>query len=273
MTFIKEMMKRTNMHHVTAFAAQMAYFFFLSVFPFIIVFVTIAGNMLDVSEVSNWLIEFRGIPEAIKKLVLDFVEIANQSQLPIVSTSFLFILWSTSKAYYAMSHAFNIAYGAKSSPNYLIERVKGLVYTLMLVMGLLGAIVLPVFTKNVLTAILDLVKFPIEWAFGAVVLKWVFYVLFLFSILSGTYYAIPFRKRSFKSILPGTLFTMVAWFITANVFNLIILRFARFSLVYGTLASVAIAMIWLYFMSSSMIYGAEINALIEKNKNKISKPV
>jgi membrane protein len=264
MKLINELLKRANMHYASAFAAQMAYFFFLSIFPFIIVFVTIAGTMLDVTEVSQWLIGLSGIPEVVKKLIVDFILLANEGQLPIVSTSFVFILWSTSKAYYAMSHAFNIAYGGVVQTNYLIERAKGLVYTLFLVLGLLGAIILPAFTESVFGMISDFTPFPIEWAFSAVVIKWVFYVLFLFSILSATYYAIPFRKQSFMSVLPGTAFTMFAWFVTSNIFNLIILKFARFSLVYGTLASVAIAMIWLYTMSSSMIFGAEINAVLEK---------
>lgn len=257
--------KRTRRHHNSAFAAQIAFFFFLSLFPFIIVFITIAGSMLDVSSVSATIAEMTTIPMPVKDMIIEFVNVANNQNVSILSISFLTILWATSRAYYALSHAFNMAYGLDLAPNALIERFKGLAYTGFLAIALTLAMLLPTLTRPIVEFALSYIQVPPFWSTIILVVKWSFYVLILSAILSTSYYIIPKQKFPFNKVWPGTLFTLCAWWVEANVFNLIVVRFSKFSLVYGTLATVAVMMLWLYTLSGTLIVGAEINATLKDN--------
>lgn len=266
LNLIDQLVDRTRRHHNSAFAAQIAFFLFLSIFPFIIVFITIAGNMLDISYVSTTISELTTIPTPVKVMILEFVMVANNQHLSILSLSFVTILWATSRTFYGLSHAFNMAHGLDLAPNILIERLKGLAYTGCLAIALSLAMLLPALSRPVVEFALSFIQLPPFWSTIILIVKWSFYILVLTVILSTSYYIIPKERFPFKSVWPGTFFTLCAWWVEANVFNLIVIRFSKFSLVYGTLATVAIMMLWLYTLSGTLIIGAEINAMIKERR-------
>ena len=68
--------------------------------------------MLNVNDVQVAIQNLAAIPDEIRQLILDFVTLANDQNISILSVSFIAILWSTSRAYYALSHAFGMAYGS-----------------------------------------------------------------------------------------------------------------------------------------------------------------
>ncbi len=72
----------------------------------------------------------------------------------------------------------------------------------------------------------------------------------------------PDGSRPFKFILPGIVITLVAWVISAMIFATYLARFANYFSTYAGLASIMIALVFLYILSSIFIVGAEINAAI-----------
>jgi len=267
-TAFQDLIYRAKNHHISAYAAQIAFFFFLSLFPFIIVFITLAGNFLDIEMVNELFSGYLTLPTPIVVVLIDFLEVAQKQNLSVISLSFIAMLWSTSRAYYAISQAFSIAYNRPIVNHFIFERVKGIIYTAILALALTFAMVLPALTRPIVVWILELMQINEVWSFLIIVVKWIFYVLLLTIVLSMTYYWIPQRKQSFILILPGTFFSLFSWWAIATLFNLIVLRFARFSLVYGTLASVAIMMLWLYNFSNTLIIGAEINGIFLEHSDK-----
>ena len=76
---------------------------------------------------------------------------------------------------------------------------------------------------------------------------------------------LPAGRRSFKEILPGILFTMAASLISGIGFGLYLARFAsNYVTMYAGLASVIIALVFLYFIAAIFVYGGELNAAIIK---------
>src|SRR5205823_5922992 len=77
---------------------------------------------------------------------------------------------------------------------------------------------------------------------------------------------LPCGRRSFMQILPGIVFTMVASLISGIVFGQYLARFAsNYVTMYAGLASVIIALVFLYFISAIFVYGGELNAAIMKS--------
>ena len=78
---------------------------------------------------------------------------------------------------------------------------------------------------------------------------------------------LPAGRRNFLQILPGIVFTMVASLISGIAFGQYLARFAdRYVTMYAGLASVVIALVFLYFIAAIFVYGGELNAAIIKSR-------
>jgi membrane protein len=77
---------------------------------------------------------------------------------------------------------------------------------------------------------------------------------------------LPCGRRGFLQILPGIVFTMVASLISGIVFGQYLARFAsNYVTMYAGLASVIIALVFLYFIAAIFVFGGELNAAIMKS--------
>ena len=78
---------------------------------------------------------------------------------------------------------------------------------------------------------------------------------------------LPAGRRSFSQILPGILFTVVGSLVSGIVFGQYLARFANnYVSMYAGLASVIIALVFLYFIAAIFVYGGELNAAIIKSR-------
>jgi membrane protein len=78
---------------------------------------------------------------------------------------------------------------------------------------------------------------------------------------------VPAGRRSFLQILPGIVFTMGASLVSGIVFGQYLARFANnYVTMYAGLASVIIALVFLYFIAAIFVYGGELNAAIIKSR-------
>jgi membrane protein len=78
---------------------------------------------------------------------------------------------------------------------------------------------------------------------------------------------VPAGRRSFLQILPGIIFTLVASLVSGMVFGQYLARFANnYVTMYAGLASVIIALVFLYFIAAIFVYGGELNAAIIKSR-------
>jgi len=78
---------------------------------------------------------------------------------------------------------------------------------------------------------------------------------------------LPAGRRTFAQIAPGIIFTMVASLVSGMVFGQYLARFANnYVTMYAGLASVIIALVFLYFIAAIFVYGGELNAAIIKSR-------
>ncbi len=78
---------------------------------------------------------------------------------------------------------------------------------------------------------------------------------------------LPAGRRGFLQILPGIIFTMAASLLSGIVFGQYLTRFAsNYVTMYAGLASVIIALVFLYFIAAIFVYGGELNAAIIKSR-------
>lgn len=85
-----------------------------------------------------------------------------------------------------------------------------------------------------------------------------------FLVFLVLYRYLPNRRASLKSQVPGAFFTAVAWSAFSYLFSLYFTFFPDFSIMYGSLSTLILVMVWLYFCMNLLLYGAEVNAYFEK---------
>ena len=66
-----------------------------------------------------------------------------------------------------------------------------------------------------------------------------------------------------RSAWPGALAAVASWLVVSWFFGLYVVSMSSYALYYGSLAAVAVMLIWLYLTSLSLVVGAQVNAQLE----------
>ena len=263
---IRGFMKRLNEDHVGAYAAQSAYFILLSFIPFVLLVVTLVKyTPLTRDDVYSVLINM--LPTEFQSYVGGIVnEIFYQSvaYMPITIITTL-----AGKGIAALTNGLNSIYHVTETRNYIINRLRGMAYTLIFVVAFLTSLVLLVFgtrIQNKLTEHLPMVARVTSSIMGMRTLITTGVLALLFLVL---YKCIPNRKASFKSQCPGALISSLAWSIFSLAFSMYLDIALAASNMYGSLTMIVFIMIWMYFCMWILLIGAEINAYFEDKLRKL----
>ena len=99
-------------------------------------------------------------------------------------------------------------------------------------------------------------------------LKWIIIIAMFFFAISFLYYYAPAKQTRFKFISPGTILATFLFICTSLGFNFYISHFSRYNKIYGSIGTLLIIMLWIYFNSYILLLGFELNASIRNVVNK-----
>jgi membrane protein len=102
------------------------------------------------------------------------------------------------------------------------------------------------------------------------ILKYIIPFFFTFWMCFLIYKIIPNKKIYFKTALQAALFTSLLWEVSKQLFGWYVLHLGRFSMVYGSLSTLAIFFLWIYYSSAILLLGGEVAFLLEKRGNRIN---
>jgi len=268
--FGNEMRHRYKKHHITAFSAQMSYFFILSLFPFLIFLVSLIGwfsidNVWVVSNLSNM------IPKEAAQIILDYVEDVLLTGTSIISVSIIATLWTASKAINALMRALNIVYEVPETRGYLKVRILGMFYTILFAFAIVLALVLPSMGHDFFNLVQRFIEVPRGFIDLFTSLRWIGVLVFLGIVIGSTHVIMPNTRITIRSALPGTLFSLFGWTVISYGFSYFIENFSRFSIIYGSLTAVIVLMVWMYMSGIILMFGGEINHYLFEKKESMGK--
>jgi membrane protein len=94
--------------------------------------------------------------------------------------------------------------------------------------------------------------------------RWPAALLSAMLVYAVVYYAAAnVEVRRWQYITPGAVFGVVAWILASAAFFVYVSRFATYSATYGAFATVVILLVWLYLTNVVLLFGAELNAVID----------
>ena len=273
-----EVVVGTKRNDLLGLAGQLAYFFLLSFFPFLIFLVSLTGLVIGNPEagLKSLFEALTGfLPASARGLVVDYID----RTLPTASTGALVFgilgaLWLGQAASISVTKAANLSYRLEESRPFLRLRSTCLVITLGFTL-LVVALTLAVFNVGVYVS---RTTGPPESAVSAWdFLRWVMVFGTITLALDLLYYLAPDAKLPFKWITPGGFIATVLLFASSAAFSYYVANLSSYDLVYGQLATVVVFMLWLYVTGLMVLLGLEINAVLaraaeEKNNVELVRP-
>ena len=256
-------MERMRMDHISAYAAQAAYFLIMSFIPFVLFLTAIVQyTPLTYREVRQAIVGV--VPENLQGFVLNIVAEVFSKSAAVLPISALMALWSSGKGMQALINGLNTIYHVRETRNWLINRIYSMFYMLLFVLALIASLLLLVIGSWIHMLISDYIPFLGNIIGRILNAKTFLVVVMQFLVFLVRYRYLPNRRASLKSQVPGAFFTAVAWSAFSYLFSLYFTFFPDFSIMYGSLSTLILVMVWLYFCMNLLLYGAEVNAYFEK---------
>lgn len=249
-------------NHVGAYAAQSAYFMLMSVIPMLLMFVTLI-RFLPITEQDFFHVLMELVPgefEGLLRMITGEVFSYSSAALPV---SAVIAAWSAAKGIQSLYNGLNVIFNVPVVPNYIKARLISAVYTVIFVLAIALTLVLMVFGTSLQQALITYIPFIGEMTAHIVHLRGLITMAFLFVTFLILYTCVPNRKATFRSQIPGAVFSAVTWILFSFVFSIYVSVSNSLSNMYGSLTTLIMAMLWLYFCMYILMIGAEINAYFE----------
>ncbi len=272
--WFRRMLQRYEENDMSVYAGYATLYFLISLFPTIMLILAVLNLIPGYSTEDFINAVFRFLPdlEALRGLFLDIVDnLKSQSSSLLASVTALTTLWSASNGVSAIQRGLKkITRNAESSP---WDKPLALLYTLLFIImipalflfSLLGGFFSELVKKAAacfglgsLTGMLS------GWLRASGIAS----LLAAFLVILLTFRYLPGGKRSVKEHIPGALFTAVLWGIFSSLFSFFITHFFRASRIYGSLASMFLAIMWLRILFSIMFLGVSINTTLQEEKEE-----
>ena len=263
--------KDLDQNHLLAFAGSLAYYFFMSLVPFLIllasllVYTRIPGLFDYILGGMSRLVPADSMT-MIRKVLDDLM---NTRSAGILSFGIIGTIWSASGGFSAMIEALNVAYDVQEGRPFWKTRPLAVLLTIIvgtLVCVLLFAMFFGPHWGGDLAAKLNLSPlFTKTWFF----FRWGLAAVCALLSVEVIYYLAPnVEQRHFLQTVPGSVIAVILWVSASYVLGFYLQHFAQLSKSYGALGAVVGLLLWFYVTSAAILIGAEINAELAKAVGK-----
>lgn len=262
----RELKKRIFEHEIFGYGAQIAYFFVLSIFPFMIfLFGILSYFSLSYGGLFDTLTGV--IPMDVVRIMDEYAsELMPKANLNFLSLSAIATIWSASRGIHALRLAVNRAYGVGFQKTYFRKRILSIVYTMALMLAIVLALTLPSMGKGFVVFVETTFRINLGFLKVFLAYRWPFILAFFFMVISFFYYATFERHNRWREVIPGTLFAMGGWVAISVVFSMFVNNFGNYTLIYGSLGTVVVLMVWFYISGIILMLGGEINSIYHSFK-------
>lgn len=149
LTFIREMIQRFQEDEVSRLSAELAYFFLLSLFPFLIFLLTLLAYLPIPHEDVLSVVRQYAPKEAMDLIEANVHYIMNHQNGKLLSLGIIGAVWSASNGIAAIVRALNRAYDVEESRSFIVARGMAILLTLGMMVVIVVALLLPVFGKEI----------------------------------------------------------------------------------------------------------------------------
>ncbi|MGB3052374.1 MAG: YihY/virulence factor BrkB family protein [Polyangiales bacterium] len=251
--------EKSNEDHAKDMAASIAYFSFFSLFPLLVGVVAGASLFLDRASIESRLDrilagEFPGSADFLRTNIEALIELRGVAGV----ASVVGLLWSASKMFGALSRGINFALALPKGHPFYLSKLRyfamTIVVSLLLFVAVGASMALDVVTQ------VDLTRFGIDTRVFASLGGHVASLVSISMMVSVLYKLVPYERPGWREIFPGALVAALLFEVGKALFVLYLDNVSSLEAVYGSLTSVIVLLLWLYFSARVLLFGGEIIA-------------
>ncbi len=245
-------------------AGSVAFSMLLSMFP-LLLFLAAASAYIGKPGTAAQLMQqmMQYAPPLVAQVLQPVVDglLARPNRI-VLTIGVVVTLWTASSGMQAVRTALNRAYGVDRGLSFWQARIKVTLFTLLgtaAVLLVFGSVVVAPYalqlaqlmeaTGQQRSVLLDVVRYALAY-------------LTLTALYAAMYGWLPDRRQRLRSVLPGALVGALLWLLAAAFLSYTLRSAGKLALVYGSFAGLVATMVFLYASAVTLIFGAEINAVI-----------
>jgi membrane protein len=255
---LRELLFSSDLTH----AAAIAYYALLSLFPFLLLVVSLFGSLAaddaDRAEVLSFI--FRYFPTRFDFLVQQ-LDAFRQHPVGLSITGGLGLVWGSLGVFGALTSAVNEAWGVSKPRGFWKHRLAGFLM-FAAATGTMIAGLLMVSASHVVSSSLIGTTFAGVWWIAVIrslTLQYLATILLIIAV-GLVYYFVPNERARFRDVWIGAVFTGMLWRGAFEVFSWMTSRNAQIKMVNGSIAVVVLFLMWVYVSSVILMYGVEFTA-------------
>jgi membrane protein len=268
---LRKTVREFQQDQCTDLAAALTYYAVLSLFPALLVLVSLLGVFGQGQQTVDTVLELAAgvVPSDAMDLLRRPIEQLVQSPSAGVAliTGALAALWSASGYVGAFGRAMNRIYEIEEGRPVWKLRPLQLVLTLAgLVLAAAVAIML-VISGPVAEAVGNAIGAGSVAVTAWNIVKWPVILVCVVLAVAVLYYATPNVKQpKLRWISVGAAFAILMWIVASALFGLYVANFGNYNKTYGTLAGVIVFLLWLWITNLALLFGAELDAELERGR-------
>lgn len=246
-------------------ASAIAFNFALAIFPTMLFLFT----LIPFIPIENLQVELlRLIQEFLPKNAFQYFEstlvsVVTVKKIGVFSFgAFASLIFSTN-AVHALIQAFNNTYHTIDTRNWTAIRAVSTFLVFMIFILIATSVILIAFGQFVLTKLVELEIIKMNLTYYLIYFaKWIIVIALFFFSISFLYYYAPAKKTKWKFISAGSTIATILALLTSLGFSYFVNNFGQYNKLYGSIGTIMVVLLWLYFNSFALILGFELNASI-----------
>ena len=254
------------------FAAQVSFYFMLSIVPIMILIVQILGLFnISMGTAVNLIYDYTG--QQVSGLMSSLFEF---SSIGIGSVIYIIIaVWAGSRASFALTRIANytLTEGSSTGKNYFVERVRAIGTLFFTISTVVFSILILCYGQLILSSILSLLgQNPHKYVDSIWMwLRWPLGFLLYFGMIGFNFYMLPTKRKPFIKVIPGTILAAVGMLVVTALYSMYASSLANYDIVYGALSSVVALLMWFFFLAWVLLLGVLFNKVWEDTSEPFTK--
>ena len=266
---LKDFSGKMKKKNISTYAASIAFFFFLSVVPMLIMICTIIPyTPITEENLVELVTDF--LPDQVDPLAESLISEVYDKSAGILSVALIATIWSAAKGVMALMRGLNAINGVEEQRNYFVIRVIASFYTVVMLVVVILSLFVMVFGDQLVSLALHRIPQLQKIVSFAMNFRFLFVWAVLSVLFAAVYAYVPDKKLSFREQIPGAVFTSVVWSVFSWAFSYYVTYGNSYG-IYGSLSIIIIVLLWLYFCMYIIMIGAYLNQYFESVNRVLMK--
>ena len=259
-------LKKFNDDNGFFLSSGIAFNILINLIPFIMLLLALVGTYLynDQEVLTHIRAYFRDVAPALDPKIMKNLTDVIQNRQIVGILGFVGLLWFSTWVFSSLRIALNIVFRVEKSRGML----RGIGIDLLMIF-LAGILLLVSMILSSVVTFLQGYQGPIPVTMGPTI-QWLLKYLLPFFLTAGMFFLIykiiPHKVVHFKSALQAALFSGLLWELAKHLFAWYVVHLAEYSIFYGSLSTVVIFVLWVYYSSTILILGGEFAYFLEEDR-------